>query len=218
MKKTLLALWLISGCSSSGQSERMNETDFETKIATSIAFDPALLHVGDRVVYLVKRQGEESHRYVWAAVAEDSGAIWIENQVPFDPRPMIVKTKLERSGKILEQWIGEPGGVPGQTYPNPRMGDAPKPIRDSSAAKAQSKEEPDQVVAGGRSYSCTRVTTVLSYPDGRKSTMINWFSKEVPFPANGTLGGLVKRQFGRLSMELVAGDRNGKSELVIPPK
>jgi hypothetical protein len=218
MKRTLLALGLLAGCSSPGQGDKMTETDFETKIATSIAFDPALIHAGDRVVYLVKRDREDSQRYIWTAVAEEPGAVWIENKVPFDPRPMVVKTKLERSGKILEQWIGEPGGVPGQTYPNPRAGDAPKPVRDSNAAKAQTKEEPDQIVIAGRAYSCTKVTTVLTYPDGRKSTMVNWFSKDVPFPASGILGGLVKRQFGRLSMELVAGDHNGKSELVIPPK
>jgi hypothetical protein len=220
MKKALLAILLSTGCSSSGgQGEKMTETDFETKIATSIAFDPALLAIGDRVVYFVKRAGEtETQKYSWAAVAEDGQALWIENKVPFDPRPMVVKTKLDRSGKVLEQWIGEPGGIPGQTYPSQRTGDAPKHVRDSASAKADSKEEPDRITVGGKPYDCTRVTTVLSYPDGRKSTMINWFSREVPFAASKTLGGLIKRQFGRLTMELVAGDKNGKSELQIPPK
>ena len=48
------------------------------------------------------------------------------------------------------------------------------------------------------------------------AVMTNWFSREVPFAPTRTLGGLVKRQFGRLSMELVAGDRNGKPEMQIP--
>ena len=75
---------------------------------------------------------------------------------------------------------------------------------------------PDRIVVGGKPYDCTRVTTVLAYPDGRKSTMTNWFSKEVPFGPTRALGGLVKRQFGRLSMELVTGDHNGKPEMQVP--
>ncbi|HZE97760.1 MAG TPA: hypothetical protein VE981_12095 [Planctomycetota bacterium] len=222
MKRTLLATLLLAtaACSSGGGTEgTMTETDFETKIASAIAFDPSLLHPGDRVVYFVKRSGEtQTQKYSWAAVAEEPGSVWIENKVPFDPRPMIVKTKIERGGKVLEQWIGEPGGIPAKSYPNPRQtGAEPKPVRDSESAKADSKEAPDRIVVGGKPYDCTRVTTNLSYPDGRKSTMINWFSKEVPFPATKSLGGLVKRQFGRLAMELVVGDKDGHAELVIPP-
>ena len=212
---------LLASCSGSesGPGEKMTETEFETKIAATIVFDPALLRTGDRVVYFVKRAGEnQTQTYNWTAVAEEPGAVWIENKVPFDPRPMIVKTKIERGGKVLEQWIGEPGGIPGQTYPSRRQnGNEPEPKRDSQSAKADSKEVPDRIVVGGHTYDCTRVTTSLAYPDGRKSTMINWFSKEVPFAVSPALGGLVKRQFGKLSMELVTGDRNGKSELVIPP-
>jgi len=210
--------WLTAGCCG-GAGEKMTESDFETKIAAAIAFDPALLTTSDRVVYFVKRSDvNQTQTYTWTAVAEEPGAVWIENKVRFDPRPMIVKTKIERGGKVLEQWIGEPGGIPGQTYPNPRQGGSePKPVRDSDSAKADSKEAPDRIVVGGHAYECTRVTTNLVYPDGRRSTMINWFSKEVPFAASKALGGLVKRQFGRLTMEVVAGDHNGKSELVIPP-
>jgi len=220
MKQMILAPLLLAAAACSGDGgEKMTENDFETKIAAAIAFDPSLLQTGDRVVYFVKRSDvNQTQTYTWTTVAEEPGSVWIENKVPFDPRPMIVKTKIERGGKVLEQWIGEPGGIPGQTYPNPRQaGTGPKPVRDSETAKADSKEAPDRIVVGGRSYDCTRVTTNLVYPDGRKSTMINWFSKEVPFAASKALGGLVKRQFGRLTMELVAGDRNGKSELVIPP-
>ena len=91
-------------------------------------------------------------------------------------------------------------------------------MRDSAGAKADSKEEADRIVVGGKPYDCTRVTTVLAYPDGRKSTMTNWFSKDVPFAPTRALGGLVKRQFGRLTMELISGDHNAKPELLIPPK
>ncbi|HLY11555.1 MAG TPA: hypothetical protein VKW04_19800 [Planctomycetota bacterium] len=223
MNRLLLGslILLAAGCADSGSpGEKMNETDFETKIASALVFDPSLIKTGDRVVYFVKRSGDsQTQTYTWTAVAEEPGAVWIENKVPFDPRAMIVKTKLDRTGKTLEQWIGEPGGIPGKTYPNSRQtGSEPKPVRDSSSAKADSKEVPETIVVGGHSYACTRVTTNLVYPDGRKSTMVNWFSQEVPFAASKALGGLVRRQFGRLQMELVAGDRNGKPELVIPPQ
>src|SRR6185436_12718166 len=103
MKKLLLAILLITGgCSSGGgQSDSISEADFETKIATSIAFDPALLKNGDRVSYLVKQTGENSQRYTWSAVSEDRAGLWIENNMPFNVSRMVVKTKLDRSGKIL---------------------------------------------------------------------------------------------------------------------
>ena len=220
MKKALFAILLVAGCSSGGgQSGTSAETEFETKIATSIAFDPALLRQGDRVVYFVKRLGEtQTQKYTWAVVSDEGAALWIENNFPYEAGRVISKTKIDRSGTVLEQWVGEPGGIPGQRYNSAQAGPPPKPVRDSNAAKADSKEEPDRIVVGGKSYDCTRVTTVLTYPDGRKSTMVNWFSREVPFAASKTLGGLVKRQFGRLTMELVVGDRSAKSELQIPPK
>src|SRR5262245_6481623 len=220
MKKLFLALLLAAGCSSGGGSagEKSAETEFETKIATSIAFDPSLLKVGDRVVYLVKRSGEDSQRYSWSAVAEEGTAVWIENNVPNEASRVVWKTKLDGSVKVLEQWGGEPGGVPARRYSSAGAAEAPRPVRDSSTASADSKEEPDRIVVSGKPYDCVRVTTVLTYPDRRKSTMINWFSKDVPFPATKALGGLVKRQFGRLTMELITGDRNGKAELLIPPK
>jgi hypothetical protein len=221
MKKALLAILLTASCSSGGGQQpppKNAETEYENQIASALMFDVALLRAGDRVVYLVKREGENSQRYIWAAVGEESGAVWIENSVPFEASRMVVKTKFDRAGKMLEQWVGEPGGVPGQTYPRLQGAEKPKQVRDSSVAKSDSKEEPDRITVGGKPYDCTRVTTELSYPDGRKSKMINWFSREVPFAASKSLGGLVKRQFGRLAMELVSGDRNAKAELQIPPK
>jgi hypothetical protein len=222
MKKALAALLLLAaGCSSSSSDggEKRTETDFENEIASSIMFDPALLKAGDRVVYFVKRSGDaETQKYAWSAVSEDRGAVWIENSIPWNAKRAIVKSKLDRSGKLLEQWVGEPGGVPGQTWPTPTMTQPPKQVRDSAGAKADSKEEPDRITVGGKPYDCTRVTTVLAYPDGRKSTMTNWFSREVPFAPTRALGGLVKRQFGRLSMELVTGDHNAKAEMQIPQK
>jgi hypothetical protein len=217
MKRALLAVILVTGCSSSGGGGQKTESDFENEIASAIMFDPALLKAGDRVVYFVKRSGEtETQKYSWAAVSEDRTGIWIENSRPWNAGRMIVKSKVDRSGKLLEQWVGEPGGIPGQTYPSPKSGETPRQVRDSGSAKADSKEEPDRIVLGGKSYTCTKVTTVLAYPDGRKSTMTNWFSKEVPFAFTSAHGGMLKRVFGRLSMELVTGDHGAKPEMQIP--
>jgi len=222
MKNALAALLLFSAaaCSSSGGGDKRTEADFENDMASSIMFDPALLKAGDRVVYFVKRKGEtQTQKYTWAVVSDEGASLWIENNFPYEAGRVVSKTKIDRSGKILEQWVGEPGGVPGQTFPSPTGAAAqPKPVRDSSSATADSKEEPDRIVIAGQSYDCTRVTTVLTYPDKRKSTMINWFSKDVPFAASRTLGGLVKRQFGRLTMEIVKVDRDARPELLIPPK
>ena len=115
MKKTLFAILLTAGCSSGGgQSGTSAETEFETKIATSIAFDPVLLRQGDRVVYFVKRTGEtQTQKYTWAVVSDEGAALWIENNVPFEAGRRVSKTKIDRSGTVLEQWIGEPGGIPG---------------------------------------------------------------------------------------------------------
>ena len=112
MKRLIFAplLAFLAACAGSGGGERMSETDFETKVASSIVFDPSLLKTGDRVVYFVKRAGDDqTQKYTWAAVGEEPGAVWIENKVPFEMKAMIVKTKLDREGgRILEQWIGEP--------------------------------------------------------------------------------------------------------------
>jgi hypothetical protein len=91
--------------------------------------------------------------------------------------------------------------------------------RDSSAAQPKVKEEPDTLLIGGKAYACTKVTTELTYAGGRKSTMVNWMSKDVPFAGQLTHGGLVKRQFGRITMELVDyGAQGARPELAIPAK
>ena len=47
--------------------------------------------------------------------------------------------------------------------------------------------------------------------------MVNWFSKEVPFAGQKNYGGLIKRQFGRFTMELALfGSEPPRAELEIP--
>jgi len=124
-------------------------------------------------------------------------------------------------GMFLEHWRGEPGSpAPAKVYP--REGatkDAPVQ-RDPSKAQSEIQEAVDQITVGGKTWTATRVTTTLVYPDGRKSVLTDWYHKDVPFSVvvgGKSYGGLVKRQFGRLTMELLDSDSKGaRSELEIP--
>jgi len=145
--------------------------------------------------------------------------VWIENR---RPGPLIVKAKLDREGNLLEQWVGEPGKTPTRVHPDPRRPSAPPPPRrDPASASAATEERPETLEIAGRTYACTRVTTVLTYPDGRRSAMVNWLSPEVPFPVlvgGKPRGGLVRRQIGRLTVELIAHGRDARPELPLPPR
>jgi len=200
------------------------ETQFEIGVASQLAFDVTRLKQGEWVLYSVKLQGDRQTKHVkYAVTALEPGAIWIENKVPFDPRPMVIKSKYGRAdGRLEERWIGEAGTRgPAKVFPSDRPASGPPPPeRDTSLAKSAIREEVDQAKLGDKTYTCTRITTTLTYPDGRKSVLQDWYSPEVPFSIvhNGkSLGGLVKRQFGRLTMELVASDTTGtQPELIIP--
>ncbi len=221
MRKTMLALPLVilAACAGPETGSVQSETEFETRIASALTFDPALSKVGERVVYFIKRSGEpQIQSYSWACVGEEGGAVWIENKIPHQPRPVVYKSKISKEGKLLEQHVGEPGSPePVKIWPREGSGAEAVVRRDSSSAAGASKEDPDTITVGGRPYACTRVTTTLTYPDGRKSTMLNWFSKDVPFASNAKHGGLVKRQFGRLTMELAVFDVKGaRIELQLP--
>jgi hypothetical protein len=220
MKKALAALLLCAGCSSPSKPGAAggDDREFEKFVVTQLPLDPALLRTGQKVLYAVRQQGSSTVEYFqWSAVGEDAQGIWIENKVPHPPTDMVKKYKMERGGKLLEYWAGPPGGSPAQLYPRPGAPEPPTPRRDPSSAVPQTKEELESVVAGGKAYACSKITTVLSYADGRKSTMVNWMSKDVPFGAEKLHGGLVRRQFGRVTMELVDhSDKGARPELALP--
>jgi hypothetical protein len=225
MKAAALLLLGMAACSSPGPSAPPAGGDdlaFELGIASQLGYDPAALKVGDFVLYSVRVDPTgQTNPYKWSVVGEEPGALWMENRRPPEgghPGPMIVKSKVDRGGKVLEVWIGAPGGTPVKYYP--RAGQPaeppPSPRRDSSAAQAQTKEEVDRLSLVGKTYVCTKVTSTLSYPDGRKSVLTNWFSKEVPFAASKAYGGLVRRRLGRFTMELVTFGTNAQPELPLP--
>ncbi len=219
--------WLAAGCApSGGGADRAaagpaaaRDLEFEKFLATQLAFDPALLKAGQRALYAVREAGSATVEYYeWAVVGEDPQGIWIENKVPHPPTDMVKKYKLDRTGKLLEYWAGPPDGLPAKVYPRPGASPPPTPRRDPSGALPESREEPDTIAVGGRTYACTKVTTVLIYPDGRKRGMVNWMSKDVPFAAQRLQGGLVRRQVGRITMDLVDhGEQGARPRLAIPP-
>lgn len=219
MRRTLTALLaLAAGCSAPPAAP--GEAALETALATQLIFDPGPVKAGEWALYGVRVRGAAgTEQYRWAAVEEADGAVWIENR---RPGALLVKSKLDRSGNLLEQWAGEPGGVPARVHPNPRRPpEPPPPRRDPSAAAAATEERPETLEVAGRTYACTRVTTVLTYPDGRRSAMVNWLSPEVPFPVlvgGKPRGGLVRRQIGRLTVELLEHGTGARPELAIPPK
>lgn len=215
MKRALGLLLLAAGCAAP-EAAPIDDLAFELAVAQQVPLDLENAKVGDWVVYSVRREGDPRPLPLkYAVVAEDRGALWIENRRHTGTGDMVVKSKFDRAGKLLEQWVGEPGGAPGQTFPHPRRPEAPAPRRDPGSAQADLKEEQEVVTVRGKAFACTKITTTLRYPGGRQSVMASWFSRDVPLGPR-KYGGLVKRQFGRFTMELVAQGVDARPELTIP--
>jgi hypothetical protein len=223
--KRFLAFVLLAACAPPREAAPppADDVEFEMALASQLPFDPAALRPGQYVLYVARVEGGPVHTLRWAALPAEGDTLWIENRrpAPPNPRPMVIKSRIDRTGKLLEQWVGEPGGVPARTYPrkdetSPPPGPAPR--RDPSSARARTEERPDRITAAGKTYECTLVTSTLTYPDGRTSTLRQWFSKDVPFGASPALGGLVRRAFGRFTMELRAAGEGAVAELEIPAR
>ncbi|HEX7896268.1 MAG TPA: hypothetical protein VF950_00715 [Planctomycetota bacterium] len=179
----------------------VNDLEFERFVATQLPFDAALLKGGDWALYTLKAQGViRPEHYKWSVVTADVKGLWIENKVPHAETGMITKSRYDRAGKPVEIWMGPPGGVPAQVWPKPGTPMAP-PAR--AAAPPPLREEAEPVAAAGRTFRCVKVTSEATRPDGRKIPVVSWFSSEVPFAGQARYGGLVKRQAGRVTMELV---------------
>lgn len=231
MKRLAAILVVAAGCASApppkGTTEAQNEeTKLEMGIASQIAFDLTKLKRGEYAIYSVRLVGRPLPDYVkYAVVDEDATSVWVENTVPADPRPFVLKSRFDRSDltkpKLLEQWGGEAGSaMPAKIFPREGRKDEPPPRREASQTLPDFKEEPDQITVAGKTWMATKVTTTLTYKDGRKSTITDWYHKDVPFSVvvnRKSVGGLIKRQFGRLTMELAAWDTQGaRPELDIP--
>ncbi len=216
----LLLAAAVAGCGPASAPAPRDSEAFEMDLVQQLVIDLPGLKVGEWALYFLKKRGDPGMDPVKYSVVEEEGAaLWVEQQRTVDGRRLVAKSKLDRTGKLLDQWYGESGGMPARTYAGPggkaAGEDAPPPRRDSSAAQDQTDRKTEVIEAGGKTYICTKITTTLTYPDGRKSTMINWCSKDVPLGPKD-VGGLVRRTFGRFSMELADHGTDARPELSLP--
>jgi hypothetical protein len=224
--KRAIALLLMAGCADlppqggaatpAAADPGPTALDFEKFVVTQFAFDPSFVRTGYRATYVLKVQGEGlSEHHSIAAVADAPNGVWVEIRRPAPPVGMIEKSLYERTGRLLERWVGPPGGSPAQTYPPPGQPLPPPGPRQPVPVKVQ--EVTDRISVGGRGYDCLRLTSPLKYPDGRMGTLVSWFSAEVPFSGTAKYGGIVKRTAGRASLELLTHAAAGaKPELDLP--
>lgn len=219
MKRAWILL-LASGCAAPASNPpparpAASDLDFERFVATQLRFDPLLVKGGDYALYSLKAPGQlQPEHYRWSVVSADPKGLWVEIRVPHAETGMVSKTRYDRAGKVVEVWMGPPGGSPAQVWPKPGSSMAPPP-RPASIPSV--REEADVVNAAGRSFRCVKVSSEAAHPDGRKVPVISWFSAEVPFAGQARYGGLVKRQIGRVILELVdSGNRRSVPELEIP--
>ncbi|MBI2931878.1 MAG: hypothetical protein HYY16_09520 [Planctomycetes bacterium] len=221
MRKLLIMPMVMAACSTTPPEAPLDERDQEMTAILAMAYDPAQLRVGQRALYQVTREGRPTPRYVkLQVVAQEPGDLyWVELSLPVSARSMVVKSKLDRAGKLHEQWVGEPGGGPAQTFPrgDGRSAESRKPPAD---VRADVDVTDETVAAGGRQYLCKKVTTRLSYADGRSSTLVNWCHPDVPFSfklGSDSLGGVVRRVYGKYTLELVHASQEGaRAELAVP--
>ena len=210
-----LPLLLLAGCAAAPRSapaaDGRSDAELEKHLATQVVFDPALLRPGMKAVYTLRTAGAPSaDRYAWAVVAEDAGGLWVENRVPHIGTPMVVKSKFDRRGRVVDVWAGPPGGIPAQL--------PTRPAETRAAAPPDGlRESPDRISAGGRAWAATKVVVPFRYPDGREGVVASWYAPGVPFAPSARYGGLLRRQAGRYVFELVEhAERGAQAELHLP--
>ncbi|HYE97940.1 MAG TPA: hypothetical protein VEJ18_03470 [Planctomycetota bacterium] len=216
MRRLPVLFAVLAGCAtaerpSPAAAPSRSDAELEKSLATQVVFDPALLRPGMRAVYALRTTGAPTaDRYSWAVVSADPGGLWVENRVPHIGTPMIVKSKFDRAGKVVDVWAGPPGGIPAQLPTRPaesRPASPPTGLRES----------PDRITVGGQAWAATKVVVPFRYPDGREGVVASWYAPGVPFAASPRHGGLLRRQAGRYVLELVEhADRGAQPELLLP--
>lgn len=208
---------LLAACAAAERPARpdaapgRSDAELEKALAVQLVFDPALLRPGMKAVYALRTTGASTaDRYSWAVVSGDAGGLWVENRVPHIGTPMIVKSKFDREGRVVDVWAGPPGGIPAQLPTRPaeaRPAAPPEGLRES----------PDRIQVGGQGWTATKVVVPFSYPDGRGGVAASWYAPAIPFAGSPRHGGLLRRQVGRYVLELVEhSDRGAQPELHLP--
>src|SRR5207245_825383 len=203
MRRVAALLVLAAGCASPQNpppESSSEELGRQMARVSQIAFDVTKLKRGEHSMYVVRLVGKLQPDYIsYAVVDDDATSLWIENKVPAVPRDFVIKSRHDRgTGRLIEQWAGEAGSSgPAKRYPREGKKEEPVKQRDSSQAQAGVKEEVDQITVAGKTWMATKVTTTLSYPDGSKSVLSDWYHKDAPFSVvskDKSYGGLLKRQ------------------------
>ena len=209
------------------------QTDHELGIVMALGVqETSQLKVGQWALYSVRTAGSTdllSTRL--AVVAQDADTYWIENRTraPSSPggpqRTMITKYLIDASAKPVQLWVGEPGtSRPTKVYPGKDA--TGKPIEPAKPADTVPQAKVDIsaetiTVTSGKPYECTRLTSKVTYPGGKETTLVTWCNKDIPFPTvylGKSYGGVVRRTYGKHTLELELKGTDAVPELTIPEK
>ncbi len=216
MRAVGIALLALASCQSAPPEA---EPRADIVLAAQLVFDLQKLEHGQWARYVIREQGSSAPQAVkYSAVGADGDGIWVENKVPGEPRPYVIKSKFSWKGELLERWIGEPGSPkPAKVFPG--KNDPPAKTKSDEEPKVATQLEEETISAMGRTFACTKIVTTLTYRNGQTSTLTNWCSPEVPFSVlheGKSRGGLVKRVFGKFTLELANFGTDARAELEIP--
>ena len=229
----LLALTACQPPAKRPTSDESKVEDFERAVVMAVGVqETTQLKAGQWVLYSVRTEGSTaSFSTRIAVVAAEGGNFWIENRT-VAPGPqgsgkhtVISKFQIDASAKPLQLWVAElPTPRPTKVFPgkdargNPI--EPPKPSAPDPRIKVDIAREL-VTLSPSKQFDCTRLTSKVVYPDGKETKLVTWCSKDVPFSAvhEGKLyGGVVRRTYGRHTLELVAMGTDAVPELMLPEK
>ncbi|MBI4565728.1 MAG: hypothetical protein HY716_13635 [Planctomycetes bacterium] len=212
---TMCGLLFLTACAGR-EPARPPDHGLEMAVIMSLGIqDTSGLKVGQWALYEVRREGSPTPQATKISVVRQEGeCLWVEQRMPVGDRMMIYKAKVDRAGRKLEIWGGEAGTRdPRKIYPP--MDPSGRPIEPPPNAEAEPKMEvrvvPERLNVGGRVYDCSRIESTSSYTEGLRTQMVTWCSPDVPFKqvyAGKSYGGVVRRTYGRYTMEIKAYDIN----------
>lgn len=222
MKHPFPVLLLLAGCATGGGASGGPTTDQELSVVMSLAVqDTSQLAVGQWVLYSVRREGSPTPLSAKVScVGQEGTGWWLENRTPSGAGFAIWKSLIDKDGKLLELWAGEPGGRAAKVYPGldlqGRPIQPPKSVQPDPSIRVETAKE--SIAAGGRKFDTTKLTTTTSHAGGQSTTMTTWCSPDVPFSVvhgGVSYGGVVRRIYGKTIMELVATGTGAQPELQI---
>ena len=234
MKRASLLLVLAAAACTPPPKKAPQEDVIEREVALFMAVgvqDTSQLTKGQWAGYSVRTADSPRTVAIRLAVVDvKDGTFWIENRTTSSPGPgqtpktLIMKYQIDESAKPLQIWMAELGGSPTLVYPRKDTSgkpiDLPQPVEDPKS-NVQVAEETITISATGKQYDCTRLTSKASYQGGKETALVTWCSKDVPFSvkyAGKTYGGVVRRTYGRHTLELEMKGTDAVPMLIIPEK